>query len=78
MIVSHTGDCLSNDSGLVLMKELMDTLQFLKLVKQFLRIKDKRNYYAHDTVETLEQIILQLIACYSTDSSENLLRQDWM
>ncbi|PCE10805.1 IS1380 family transposase, partial [Enterococcus faecium] len=40
MIISHTGGCLSSDSGLVLMKELMDTLQFSKLAKHFLHIED--------------------------------------
>lgn len=76
MIISHTGGCLSSDSGLVLMKELMDTLQFSKLAKHFLHIEDKRNYYTHDNVEILEQLILQLISGYSADSSANILRQD--
>ncbi len=76
MIISYTGGCLSSDSGLVLMKELMDTPQFSKLAKHFLHIEDKRNYYTHDNVEILEQLILQLISGYSPDSSANILRQD--
>lgn len=58
------------------MKELMDTLQFSKRAKHFLHIEDKRNYYTHDNVEILEQLILQLISGYSADSSANILRQD--
>lgn len=54
----------------------MDTLQFSKLAKHFLHIEDKRNYYTHDNVEILEQLILQLISGYSADSSANILRQD--
>ena len=45
MIISHTGGCLSSDSGLVLMTELMDTLQFSKLAKHFLHIGQAQLLY---------------------------------
>lgn len=74
--VSHTGGRLSSDSGLVLVKEVMDTFQFSDLAKSLLDIKDNRAYFTHDNLAILEQLIMQLIAGYSADSSANLLRQD--
>ena len=76
IIISHTGGRLSSDSGLVLVKEVMDTFKFSDLAKSLLDIKDNRAYYTHDNLAILEQLIMQLIAGYSADSSANLLRQD--
>ncbi|TLQ08988.1 IS1380 family transposase [Marinilactibacillus psychrotolerans] len=74
--ISHTGGRLSSDSGLVLVKELMNTFGFSHLAKQWLHITDHRTYFTHDNLAILEQLIMQLIAGYSADSSANLLRQD--
>ncbi|MFL2132197.1 transposase, partial [Ruoffia sp. FAM 20858] len=72
IIISHTGGRLSSDSGLVLVKEVMDTFKFSDLAKSLLDIKDNRAYYTHDNLAILEQLIMQLIAGYSADSSANL------
>ncbi|EJB2772723.1 IS1380-like element ISSsu5 family transposase [Enterococcus faecalis] len=74
--ISHTGGRLSSDSGLVLVKELMNTFGFSYLAKQWLHITDHRAYFTHDNLAILEQLIMQLIAGYSADSSANLLRRD--
>ena len=76
LTISHTGGRLSSDSGLVLVKEVMNTFDFSHVSKQWLHIKDKRVYFTHDNLAILEQLIMQLIAGYSADSSANLLRQD--
>ncbi|MFL2062106.1 transposase, partial [Marinilactibacillus psychrotolerans] len=76
LTISHTGGRLSSDSGLVLVKEVMNTFDFSHVAKQWLHIKDKRVYFTHDNLAILEQLIMQLIAGYSADSSANLLRQD--
>lgn len=62
IIISHTGGRLSSDSGLVLVKEVMDTFKFSDLAKSLLDIKDNRAYYTHDNLAILEQLIMQLIA----------------
>lgn len=54
----------------------MDTFKFSDLEKSLLDIKDNRAYYTHDNLAILEQLIMQLIAGYSADSSANLLRHD--
>lgn len=62
IIISHTGGRLSSDSGLVLVKEVMDTFKFSDLAKSLLDIKDNRAYYTDDNLSILEQLIMQLIA----------------
>ena len=74
--VSNTGGNLSTDSGLILVKEFMDSLNFSDLSQQFLEIEDKRLYHTHDNFSLMEQLIYQNIAGYSTDSSANLLKED--
>lgn len=76
ILVSHTGGHLSSDSGLVLVKEFMTAFQFSELAQNLLRIRDNRAYFTHDNVSILEQIIVQLIAGYSSDASANILRQE--
>jgi hypothetical protein len=48
--ISHTGGRLSSDSGLVLVKEVMDTFKFSDLAHSLLDIKDNRAYFKHDNV----------------------------
>ena len=76
LTVSNTGGNLSTDSGLILVKEFMDSLNFSDLSKQHLEIEDKRLYHTHDNFSLMEQLIYQNIAGYSTDSSANLLKKD--
>ena len=76
LTVSNTGGNLSTDSGLILVKEFMDSLNFSDLSKQHLEIEDKRLYHTHDNFSLMEQLIYQNIAGYSTDSSANLSKQD--
>lgn len=76
LTISNTGGNLSTNSGLVLVKEFMESLNFSDLSKQYLGIEDKRLYHIHDNFSLMEQLIYQNIAGYSTDSSANLLKQD--
>lgn len=76
LFISHTGGSLSSDSGLILIKELMEALNFNQETKEKVAFQDHRSYWQHDNDVILEQLILQLIAGYSTDSSANVLRQD--
>lgn len=65
---------MSTDSGLVLVKEFMESL--ISPIFLSNRIEDKRLYHIHDNFSLMEQLIYQNIAGYSTDSSANLLKQD--
>ena len=76
LTVSNTGGNLSTDSGLILIKEFMESFNFSDLSKQYLGIEDKRLYHTHDIFSLMEQLMYQNIAGYSTDSSANLLKQD--
>lgn len=74
--VPHSGGNLSSDSGLILAKELMDKFEFGRILRKNIQIQDDRLYYIHENESILEQIILQLIAGYPTDSSANILATD--
>jgi len=74
--ISHDGGCLSSDSGLVLVKQAMHVLDFDHLINQYLHLHDTRAYFKHSNTSIFEQIILQLIAGYDTDSAANLLSND--
>lgn len=74
--VSHSGGNLSSDSGLVLAKEFMDKFEFSRILRKNIQIQDDRLYHIHENESILEQIILQLIAGYPTDSSANILATD--
>lgn len=76
MVVSNTGGNLSSDAGLILVKEFMDSLGFYSFAKQFLHFNEDRIYWTHDNISLLEQLLFQLIAGYSADSSANLLKED--
>jgi hypothetical protein len=58
LTISHTGGRLSSDSGLVLVKELMNTFGFSNLAKRWLHITDNRAYFTHDNLAILEQLIM--------------------
>ena len=74
--VSHSGGNLSSDSGLILVKEFMDKFKFSRILRKNIQIQDDRLYHIHENESILEQIILQLIAGYPTDSSANILATD--
>lgn len=76
LIVTYDGGQLSSDSGLVLVDELMDALQFTQLSEKVVKFKDNRKYCTHTNPKVLKQLILQIIAGYPTDSSANILRHD--
>ncbi|HIZ54147.1 MAG TPA: IS1380 family transposase [Candidatus Enterococcus avicola] len=76
LLLSNTGGNLSTDAGLVLVKEFMNSIGFIKLAKQLLTFNDERRYWTHDNVSMLEQLLFQLIAGYPADSSANLLQED--
>ena len=54
IIISHRGGHLSSDSGLVLVKDLMNTFGFSHLAKQWLHIKGNRAHFTHDNLAILE------------------------
>lgn len=71
--ISHTGGHSSSDSGLVLVKELMNIFGFSELAKQHIHIEDERAYFTHDNLSILgavhyaincqvTQLILELIS----------------
>lgn len=76
LTISNTGGNLSTDSGLILVKEFMESLSFSELSRRFLKIEDNRLYHTHNNLSLMKQLIYQNIAGYSTDSSANLLQQD--
>lgn len=76
LIVSHDGGQLSSDSGLVLIDELIDVLQFSQLAEKIVTFQDNRKYWTHGNHKLLKQLILQIIAGYDTDSSANILQHD--
>ena len=76
LIVSHDGGRLSNDSGLVLIDELMDAFKFTQLSEDVVTFNDSRKYWTHTNHKILKQIILQIVAGYNTDSAANILQHD--
>lgn len=76
LVMSNDGGQLSNDSGLLLLFEFFHKIKFKELVNELLHIDDSRNYCTHDYIDLFMQVLLQLIAGYSTDSSANWLRHD--
>jgi len=54
----------------------MEALNFTQQAKEKVTFQDSRAYWQHDNHAILEQLIFQLIAGYSADSSANVLRQD--
>jgi hypothetical protein len=76
MVINNSGGNLSTDSGLILVKEFMDSIGFSKLASQFLTFQDNRSHCFHDNISLLEQLLFQLIAGYPADSSANSLKED--
>lgn len=74
--VSHSGGNLSSDSGLILVKEFMHTINFSNILKQNLIINDNRLYHKHTNQAIIKQILFQLIGGYQTDSSADILSKD--
>lgn len=74
--VSHSGGNLSSDSGLILVKEFINRFNVSQIIKENIQIQDDRLYYVHGNESILEQIMLQLIAGYPTDSSADVLATD--
>lgn len=73
MTVSHSGGNLSSDSVLILVKEFMDKFEFNRILRKNTQIQNNRLYDIQENESILEQIVLQLIAGYSTDSSATIL-----
>ncbi|WP_047767740.1 transposase, partial [Limosilactobacillus panis] len=76
ILVSHTGGQLSSDGGLTLCVELMAKFQFTNLADKLLRFNDQRQYCQHSNSSILKQLILQIIAGYSTDSAATFLEKE--
>src|SRR5699024_11063447 len=74
--ISHTGGRLSSDSGLVLVDELMDALQFTEHSKNIVSFNENRRYWTHSNHKVLKQLIYQIIAGYKADSSADTLQYD--
>lgn len=54
----------------------MNSIQFSKLAIQDLMFNDNCRYLTHNNLSLAEQILFQIIAGYSVDSSANLLKED--
>lgn len=76
LVISNDGGQLSNDAGLLLLFEFFHKIKFKELVNESLHINDSRSYCTHDYLDLFMQVLVQLIAGYSTDSSANWLRHD--
>uniref|UniRef100_UPI002286E83D transposase n=1 Tax=Liquorilactobacillus vini TaxID=238015 RepID=UPI002286E83D len=76
ILVSHTGGQLSSDGGLTLCVELMEKFQFTNLADKLLRLNDQRQYCQHSNSSILKQLILQIIAGYSTDSAVTFVEKE--
>lgn len=76
LIVSHDGGRLSSDSGLVLVDELMDALQFTQHSTDIVNFDENRKYWTHTNHKILKQLIFQLIAGYKADTSADILQHD--
>lgn len=74
--LSSTGGQLSSDSGLVLVKEFMDKIQFDRLIQEIVPFNDPRKYCTHEQAQLFQQLLLQLIAGYNNDSAADSLKQD--
>uniref|UniRef100_UPI0012ECA3CB transposase n=1 Tax=Carnobacterium pleistocenium TaxID=181073 RepID=UPI0012ECA3CB len=54
--LSHSGGNLSSDSGLILVKEFMHTINFSSSLKQDLIINDNRLYHKHTNFPILNRL----------------------
>lgn len=71
IILSNDGGQLSNDAGLLLLFEFLHKINFNQMVQETFEMEDDRAYCTHEYTETLTQMIVQLIAGYSQDTSAN-------
>ena len=62
LTISNTGGNLSTDSGLILVKEFMESLNFSELSRRFLKIEDDRLYHIHNNLSLMKQLIYQNIS----------------
>ena len=74
--LSSTGGQLSSESGLVLVKEFMEKIQFDRLVRETVPFNDPRKYCTHEQAQLFQQLLFQLIAGYANDSAADSLKQD--
>ena len=54
MTVSNIVGNLSSDSGLILVKEFMDSLNFSDVSKKYLEIEDEQLYHTHNNLSLME------------------------
>ena len=57
--ISNNGENLSNDSGLMLAKEFIQKINFTKVLKENLTIKDSCIYYKHNNYSIIERPTFQ-------------------
>lgn len=74
--LSNDGGQLSNDAGMLLLFEFLHKINFDQMIQDTFKMEDSRAYCTHEYTETLIQMIVQLIAGYSQDTSANRLRMD--
>lgn len=76
MTVTNTGNKLTTDVRLVLVKEFLHSIGFGQLMKENLCFQDDRCYHRHSNQTLLEQLVFQLVAGYDAAVSANILRHD--
>ena len=73
---SFDGGNLTNQSGLLLFKELFEKLKVKELISKHLITNDNRRYCRYSDANILIQLLFQILAGYDTDSACQDLKTD--
>jgi hypothetical protein len=74
--LANDGGKISSDSGLILIKEFMNRIEFSSILDEQVKLTDSRRNPEHTYNDIIEQLLLQHIAGYSKDVAANRLRLD--
>ena len=74
--INFNGGDLSSDSGLLLYKAFMETLNVEEIIKNTLSFDDDVEHHTHENTEVLLQKIYQQIAGYQSEIADNELQED--
>ena len=74
--INFDGGDLSSDTGIFLIKEFADKIDFDKVIKNIFKTNDTATFRTHKDVENLQQKIYQTIAGYFQDDDADELTKD--
>ena len=74
--INFAGGDLTSDAGLLLIKEFIDKLGFVKLLKSEFKTNDNASFRYHKDDENLLQIIYQILMAYFEDDCADELTTD--